>query len=724
MKKHSILLLSSSIMITSLVLAGCESAITSSTVQKGKLRIESGFLDSYYRFEKLNLSDIQVYGSLNGSDYSAVEGYVITGTDNDLKDGDLLETAGTFNFAITLSGYEDLAFSITVNEVNVRSSSLEIVSTPTKQSFEVGDTLDLSGLSVQLTGRISKDGKTQRFTESISSYTTQIVVDGTPVDTDGFVFKSCGIYEVVVTYVVDSTRVCTRSFSVICYGDQSVGPQDLSDEHELMAEDSEEMTVTVSNPNKSDDKGYYSPDEVEYSFTLSEMNANSYYNWHRAPSIGKTPILVIPIVIPGYESDATDSNLEVIKKTTFGSSSDLNFESLHSYYYKSSYGQLDFTGLVTDYYYPSQNPIGTHQTSNSITGTDDVIELVEESVEWAKITYNLDMKKFDSDSDGMIDAVWAVYIHNTPVNGDNIYWAFSTSAGNEENIDNPVVNNFGWCGIDFLTGKITSSGVFNNPDKGMDAHVLIHETGHMLGLNDYYSYNTSGTYNTYSPLGLVDMMDNNVGDHNTLSKILLGWIKPYVVTGDATITLKSSQSKDNVILIPYDEKEYSFTDDGKLLLNPYDEYILVDFYTDSNLNSQDYPAYGVQSVKGQGGRIYHADKRLATVDALGNISSIKLLSDPDDVLTTDLRLYEFITNTEKSTSSLYAENVFGYNSLWDELRWISANKKVINTQSGISGRLFSAGQTFSLEDYSDSFVNGKLDGDYSFSWTVTFDSIK
>jgi len=60
----------------------------------------------------------------------------------------------------------------------------------------------------------------------------------------------------------------------------------------------------------------------------------------------------------------------------------------------------------------------------------------------------------------------------------------------------------------------------------IDAHMLVHETGHMLGLEDYYSY--SGLEN---PCGGVDMMDLNVGDHDAYSKMVLGWVNPYVVDG-------------------------------------------------------------------------------------------------------------------------------------------------------------------------------------------------
>ena len=69
----------------------------------------------------------------------------------------------------------------------------------------------------------------------------------------------------------------------------------------------------------------------------------------------------------------------------------------------------------------------------------------------------------------------------------------------------------------------------------VDAHTFIHETGHLLGLDDYYDYNDyrgakGGLYG-------ADMMDNNIGDHGSVNKLLLGWIEPTVVCGAGEINI-------------------------------------------------------------------------------------------------------------------------------------------------------------------------------------------
>lgn len=355
-------------------------------------------------------------------------------------------------------------------------------------------------------------------------------------------------------------------------------PQELGKSFNLMEEEDDTMTVTVTNPSSEGSKGFYSPDEVTIEKNITDYSYQSIYDWHYTPSTGKVPLLVIPVVIPGNEHRVHDDTLDIIKTAFFGGDDEMNFESLHSYYYKSSYGQLDFTGLVTDFYYPKNNSNSKYKKSTDLN-INNLSGLVKESVDWAKDTYDLNMADFDSDKDGTLDGVWIIYIRMVNPNDTSLYWAFTTTTSEVGTVDNPCVNTYGWAGLDFLTGDIYNE---ITPDDGCDGHVLIHETGHMLGLQDYYTYSSS----SYSPLGRIDMMDNNAGDQNPYSKLLLGWIKPYVVTGNATITLKSDMSKDNVIVIPYDSKSYKFDSDGKLIFNPFDEYIVIDYYSPNGLNEK------------------------------------------------------------------------------------------------------------------------------------------
>ena len=145
---------------------------------------------------------------------------------------------------------------------------------------------------------------------------------------------------------------------------------------------------------------------------------------------------------------------------------------------------------------------------------------------------------------------------------------------------------------------IISLSCQENNNKLVDAHTLIHETGHLLGLEDYYDYD--GKMGT---AGGLDMMDNNIGDHTAYSKYSLGWTNPYVVTGDSEITIKPFESSGDMILIKDDWNHSAM-----------DEYLLIEFYTPTGLNAKDAEAKyaGIYPIMFQkpGIKVYHIDSRL------------------------------------------------------------------------------------------------------------------
>lgn len=389
--------------------------------------------------------------------------------------------------------------------------------------------------------------------------------------------------------------------------------------------------------------------------------------------------------------------------------------------------------------------------------------MAQEAAEWAKSRYGLNLSNYDSDNNGTIDGMWLVYIGPTD-RSDSLGWAFTDTTGKKGSSANPVANIYGWTGIDFLWNKAYTQK--ETPDSTGDGHVVIHETGHMLGLTDYYSYSGSG----YSPLGGVDMMDNNVGDQNPYSKMLLGWIKPYVVTGKkATITLNSNQGKEfntplqnNVIVIPSDNRVYEKTADGKLKFNLFDEYMVLDYYTYENLNDKPYETLNAETphpltiensvFSGKGGRLYHVDNRLSYFDN-SNPTEHKapLYSNPDDIFTeTKFKFYRSISNSESGSRSESIIPGMPENSgSYDEIRWIGRGGPYYaqgwnNAEKGRrpSGQsLYQPGYSVSLihpDDATTKMINiapqfqpalgaggsNKFDSGDTYSGTIHFDSIK
>lgn len=463
-----------------------------------------------------------------------------------------------------------------------------------------------------------------------------------------------------------------------------------------------DITTTANVENK-----VFNPNDVEITMTMKDYESKGYYNTQVMPSTGNVNILVVPVLIPEYttidiNNDGVDDKDSVLRdiSTLFSGNPEnderLKFGSVSSFYKESSYGKLHLNGVVADWF-DVKAELG-YTKANEIT-SDVTTEIMEKAVEKYKKTTSDNMKSFDSDTDGFIDAIWLVYSAPDYTNGgpmldDYNYWAYTSWANQDSDgdVDNPVANVYGWASYDFMyEGYETTS---------IDSHTFIHETGHFLGLNDYYS--TDGNA-SYSPLGKVDMMDNNIIDHNSYSKMLLGWTKPYLVYGNATIDLNSMQNENSFIIIQSDDTEVSNK------FNPFGEYILIELYTNEGLNNIDsVNVYDdVLAPKGKGVRIYHIDKRLYTItlDEINNNNSIQEYDGENlnDGLVTP------ITNSRDNdvyNTIFHLDNTV---NLYDEIRLIEASGKDSFSNGGYQTlkSYFRNEGSFSLETYNAFFENNK-----------------
>lgn len=302
------------------------------------------------------------------------------------------------------------------------------------------------------------------------------------------------------------------------------------------------------------------------------------------PSIGNPHVLVIPIEFTDYK--APTNMVKNLETAFFGTSKDTGWESLTSYYQKTSYGKLNISGDV----------LPVFSTGKKSTYYDNIedgdYEILKAALEYYDAS--IDYSKYDSDGDGFIDAIYLVYtcqINRT--DDDSMWWAYTSEYYTDgyEYYDGVEADFYLLAGYDFLEEVFASE---YNPTYNLET--FIHETGHLLGLDDYYD--TDSSAGPDGGIGGGDMMDYNVGDHNAFSKAILGWITPLIMGDDtATITLKSFGSSGDCLIIP---KNWNGT--------YFDEYYIVDFYTPDGLNEKEAGASGLFSTKGI--RIYHIDATL------------------------------------------------------------------------------------------------------------------
>lgn len=323
------------------------------------------------------------------------------------------------------------------------------------------------------------------------------------------------------------------------------------------------------------------------------------------PSKGEYHALVIPVQFSNTSiSQEQLKNLNLAFNDTDGKT---GWESVKSYYYKASYGQLNLSFDIAGYnidgveYYTSNKNYSYYEgltaTQDGETYNNGDNVLLKEVLNYYKS--RLDLTKYDTNDDGAIDAVYLIY--SAPVDydsDDSFYWAYVTWDQDEDAYDEMDAYYYLFAGLDFM--KESVQGGYTNEyypvisGLTINASTYIHETGHLLGLDDYYDYYPNQGSN--EGLGGADMMDATVGDQNVYSKTMLGWLTPQIVTSTTTVTIQSSQAKGDAILIPLNFNNSYFC-----------EYLLIDLYSAEGLNAMHASMSGSYLYDGAtyGVRIYH-----------------------------------------------------------------------------------------------------------------------
>lgn len=527
--------------------------------------------------------------------------------------------------------------------------------------------------------------------------------------------KKAGSYKINISDEQDSTSLSLSDF------DESTITKFQTDDT---------ITLTIENKNieaerKNGTNNYIAPENVSNDFGLDYYTEVNDEGKVLCPSKGDVPLLVIPLyyndqqtnnLLAEKNNDLSDNTLNLIDKCFFGNSNDLYFESLRSYYYKSSYGKLNFYGEVMPPFNPQTKVSNLKFVDGALTvGTKEFQNIIKSAIDFIK-ELGIDLRDYDSNADGYIDAVWFVSFSKLANSTVASAWPHTNNFLNTTpNISSPVVNMFSWAPIETLSNQFyfrKFGGLGTNHDG--DAHTIIHETGHLLGLSDYYStapdesytLETNGVVDTnptkYAPLGGMDMMDQNYLDHNPYSKLLFNWTKPYLVYGNSTITLKPSLYKNQVVVIPYDTLNYSSSiyknERNETIFNPYDEYLVLDFftpasdysmndYTNDNLNTKAYDVYKTQPLTYTGVRIYHVDRRgVVAVDTHEKdedgkkIIAYSLPDNPAEVLSLQPgeKLACPITNTEYGVNAEKGSNnrdgkISFFDNYCDEIRALTSN---------------------------------------------------
>lgn len=264
------------------------------------------------------------------------------------------------------------------------------------------------------------------------------------------------------------------------------------------------------------------------------------------PTTGTRKALAICIDFsdyPAYNTTATIlSGLSGVQRT---SSPLYPYESLRAYYQRSSYNKLN---LQTDLlgWYRSSTPRSAMPTTPAAREN-----LVAEALTYYDAR-GTDFSQYDTDANGKID--YLIVLWAGPDDGwGNFWWGYQTSwYATPLTLDGKEIGKYSWQ----WEGRPVNTA--------FDPKIVIHETGHALGLPDYYDYDDA--VGPKGGVGDYDMMDASIGDHNAFSKWMLDWLTPSAVTTAAIpATLRATGTSPDALVVMRDASS----------TNPFSEFFVV-----------------------------------------------------------------------------------------------------------------------------------------------------
>ena len=324
--------------------------------------------------------------------------------------------------------------------------------------------------------------------------------------------------------------------------------------------------------------------ECTISPTAPELSIYELYGGRSSPLIWMNPsmssvgVINIPIFLIAFPDCPFDTIISKQKaeQMVFGEANPEDpaypRESVTAYYDRASGGRLRISGQV--YQYTAKKSISYYETNRS--------ELLKEVL--TEVSEKEDLSIYDNNLNGQMD----VAILCVPSSASDEKWWPSTY------------------GDPSFSGDVTSGMVvFGNMSLIHPADfntTLIHELGHVMGLPDYYKYNTPEDYEGFHGIAGCEPMDDMNGEYSAFSKLMLGWYDTFPQETSPVQIYGSSQGTKTFSID-------SITRNGRCLLisktghvsdNYFGEYFLLEYVAPEG--------NAVNSGIGEGGiRIFHVD---------------------------------------------------------------------------------------------------------------------
>ena len=493
----------------------------------------------------------------------------------------------------------------------------------------------------------------------------------------------------------------------------TIGDIEIVTDDESKQTETDPATDPVTDPEPELSLAERYPDALTFDELTTTKTAVRYGDWRLSTPTGDEPIKALVIYISFTDGHTID---KALFEDRFAGEYDYDncIRSLASYYHYNSYGKVtfDFTFL----YYESNmtceeawHYIHDEDENGHFYGNQYLFDVFNEIK--AENKAGIDYKSLDGDGDGYIDVTYFITGEDLSKTkpGKTGYWLYGPAMGSTNNneyrpnMEDPTLKHFVKADYENLSQEPDSSktqicGIRN----------ILHETGHALGLEDYYDAAALEGFPVLATLGCFDMMAYDAGDHDAFSKFALGYIEPYVVEGiedEITIRMSVSEDHDDVILIPT-SKGWNGT--------AFDEYILIDICAPVGATGFDWGRTMYIYDNPQGGvRIYHVDARLMHYEKNEETGEYEyvFLDDANDAvkyegINVNHAFYnslnqDIVINGEKQSQYYHLVEIVPSDK--DETAYRKGagihNIMIFNTQD-----LFGPGQTFSTK-YNRAFTN-------------------
>ena len=465
-------------------------------------------------------------------------------------------------------------------------------------------------------------------------------------------------------------------------------------------------------------------EKTKMNYTYQDYMGNYNTTSNAIPNQGEPEILIIPVYFSDSSYFIPEDKKEVVRsdiqKSFAGTKEDCGFESVASYYSTLSVNKCNLKCNVAEW-------LSVDRSYEEYARSEETtLTLVKEVTNTYFTQSGEDRTKYDLDKNGFLDGVVIIYgapDYQSLETKDSNLWAYTTwDLYAKADVENPVLCNYFWASYTFMYTQAVANTKLSGAEfiygrgddsKGhalLDTHIYVHEMGHMFGLPDYYDYSYQ-----FCPAGGFSMQDYNVASHDPFSTIALGWCDPFIPTETCKITLNTFQSSRECILL---------TNTWNDINSPFDEYLLLEFYSPDGLNQFDHENQYFANNRSQrrpvgsdecGIRLWHVDARLLSTPYSKNPSNITVDPKAQGKVMHAMSNTYYDSTRGKNYISPLGRDYANYNIL-QLIRNEETQTYKTNT-SFDKYSLFKDGSTFSMNAFSKQFVNkSRLNSDKVLGW--------